>query len=151
MPPQDPQPAVRLVFEYDGDQVRLVSEQPVVMIVSDQESPIDIEAARTAGVFVDSRDERNVTLARVRASNAFESNLEVYPEKATDPFVRLNVPRPSGAFTVVVPAPENASRVAVVRIAEPPAEPTGVPGSTQETEASRLTRVSEIASFALRR
>jgi hypothetical protein len=151
MPPQDPQLAVRLIFEYDGDDVRLVSEQPVEMIVPDQESPLDIAAARAAGVFVDARDEGNVTLARVRAPAAFESSVEVYPERPTDPFVRLDVPRPSGAFTVVVPAPASASRVALVRVAEPPPGPLGAAPPARETEASRLTRVSDIASFPLRR
>jgi hypothetical protein len=147
MPPQDPQPAVRLIFEYDGDEVRLVSEQPVEMIVPDQEA--DFETARAAGFFVDARDDGNATLARVRAPGAFESSVEVYPEKPADPFMRLDVPRPSGAFTVVVPAPANASRVAVVRVEAPPAEAAGAaPGA--EAEASRQMRVSDMAVFPLR-
>jgi hypothetical protein len=150
MPPQDPQPAVRLIFEYDGENVRLVSEQPVEVIVPGEESPIDIESAR-AGIFVDARDDENVTLARVRAPRAFESSIEVYPEKPTDAFVRLDVPRPRGAFTVVVPAPERASRVTVVRVAEPPTDAAEAAPGVPESPAARLARTSDIASFPLRR
>ena len=65
-----PSRATRLIFEYDGDRVRVV-----------QQTPVDIAAAAlpsTApdqiGVFVDVRDAGNRTLARVPAPHALSTS-----------------------------------------------------------------------------
>src|SRR4051812_46235570 len=47
-----PTKAVRLIFEYDGDQVRLVSQQPVDVALTDA----DIVQPHATGFFVDARD-----------------------------------------------------------------------------------------------
>lgn len=144
MAPQDPQPAIRLIFEYDGDDVRLVSEQAVQMIVPDQEPRLDA-SARAAGVYVDARDAANATIASVRAPDVSAASVEVFPEKPGDPFTRVAVARPKGAFTVVVPAPEAVTQVTVLRVAA-----AGAAEDVAVAPADRRARVVDLATFALR-
>jgi|tagenome__1003787_1003787.scaffolds.fasta_scaffold20265558_2 hypothetical protein len=117
MPDRTPEPAMRLVFEYDGDQVRLVHQSPVTMVVPDSHPE-----QNAPGVYVDSRDATNASLARVRAPEALSQSVEVFPSQPGEAIHRVDQPR-SGAFTVVVPAPQEADHVTVVQVAhgtEPP-------------------------------
>ena len=76
-----PVPSVRLIFEYEGDKVRLVSQQPVDMVVTGFDLPLTDQIA----YHVESRDVNDKTLARVPARNALERSAEVFPEKAMRP------------------------------------------------------------------
>src|SRR5689334_19853338 len=62
-----PTKAVRLIFEYDGDQVRLISQQPVDVAITGA----DLAQVDHPGFYVDARDPQDQTLARVAARNAF--------------------------------------------------------------------------------
>jgi hypothetical protein len=106
-----PEPAMRLNFHYDGDDVRLVSQTPVTMVV-----PEAHPEQNAPGVYVDSRNTENVSLARVRAPAALLQSAEVFPQNADQKIHRIDQPR-QGDFSVVVPAPQAASHVAVVQIA----------------------------------
>ena len=99
----EPQPtrAVRLIFEYEGDRVRLVSEQPVEMAVTGFDLPrVD------PGYYVESRDARESDAGSRAGARRVRASMEVFPEKPGDPITRIDVDQPKGAFTVVVPAPE---------------------------------------------
>jgi hypothetical protein len=138
-PDDSAEQAVRLIFEYEGDAVRLVSQQPVDMDVAS----LDLAQGRPPGVYVDARDAAGSTLASVPAPAAFSGSLEVFPERPGDPIVRVDVPRPSGAFTVVVPASAAARAVAIVRVAPaPPAPDAARPGAVGP-------EVTEVATFQL--
>ncbi|MDX3538133.1 hypothetical protein PV721_28045 [Streptomyces sp. MB09-01] len=108
-----PAPAVRLIFEYEGDAVRLVSQQPVDTVVTDFAPGGEAGSVRYV---VETRDDHGQRLGRVPARGAFLESVEVFPEDHTEPIVRVDV-HPRGAFTVVVPAPAEAAEVAVVRVA----------------------------------
>ena len=120
-----PTRAMRLIFEYEGNQVRLVSQQPVEMAITGS----DIAQVEQPGYYVDTRDARDRTLARVPARNAFSASVEVFPEKPGEPISRVDVAQPRGAFTVVVPIPEDAP---ASRATSP------VEGDTQITELARF-------------
>jgi hypothetical protein len=136
--------SVRLIFEYDGDQVRLVSQRPVDMAITGSE----IARSASPGVYVDSRDAAGRTLARVPAHSAFAHSQEVFPEQPGEPIVRVDVPRPRGAFTVVVPAPPDAEEVAVVRVA--PAQPGApAPSSRGTSDLAGAVRSTDLATFKL--
>jgi hypothetical protein len=140
MAEQDTTPqAVRLIFEYDGDTIRLVSQQPVDMIVS------PVQERQQPGIYVDARDAAGATLASVPAPpTAFSGSLEVFPEQPDEPIVRVDTPRPRGAFTVVVPASDAARQVALVRVA--PSSPTpGVP----DAGARAAPEATDLATFPL--
>ncbi len=68
--------AMRLIFEYEGDQVRLVSQQPVDVAITG----FDIARTQRPGWHVDTRDAAGRTLARVPARDAFSASAEVFPE-----------------------------------------------------------------------
>lgn len=135
--------AMRLIFEYDGDEVRLVSQQPVDMVVTGA----DLAQVHGPGTFVDARDSANRTLARVHARGMSEGSAEVFPEKPGQPIVRVAIARPRGAFTVVVPAPQAAARVAVVRVEPDAAAPAGV----RAAGAAPALQSTELGSFPLQR
>src|SRR5262245_650994 len=61
-----PSGAIRLIFEYDADRVRVVQQTPVDIVPSTVPLATDLDA----GVFVEVRDATNRTLARVPAPQA---------------------------------------------------------------------------------
>jgi hypothetical protein len=139
-----PARAVRLIFEYDGDQVSLVSQQPVDMAVPS----FDVGQQRQQpGVYVHARDDRGATLAAVPAPQAFSSSLEVFPEQPGEPIVRVDMPRPHGAFTVVVPASDAARQIAVVRVSG--AVSPIPPGARADVAGPPLVTETELATFPL--
>jgi hypothetical protein len=134
-----PTRAVRLIFEYDGNEVRLVSQQTVDMAITD----IPVEGTQRPGVYIDIRDAKGKTLARVPARNAFGTSAEVFPERPGEPIMRIDVAKPKGAFTIVVPVSDSANHVTVVRVspAAPEAQPhAGLPAAG----------VNDLASFPLK-
>jgi hypothetical protein len=137
--------AIRLIFEYEGDQVRLISQQPVDVAVTG----FDIARAQHPGYYIDTRDAAGRTLARVRARDAFSSSAEVFPEQPGEAITRVDVGQPRGAFTVVVPAPEGANHVTVVHVA--PAQPEApLPSSRATSPLPGGPEVTELADFPLR-
>lgn len=105
-------PAVRLIFTYDGDDVTLLQQQPVDVAVTgfdvDQPAPLD-------GHVVEVRADDGSALARVAVRSGPPTSAEVFPEQPGEPIVRVEAP-PTGAFTVVVPAPEAAARITLLRL-----------------------------------
>ena len=102
-------PGIRLIFEYEGDTVRLVSQIPV-----DANIPQFAPTQQSADHFVETRNGRGALLARVPAPSAFLQSTEVFPENHNEPITRIDT-EARGAFTVVVPAQDEAERVAVLR------------------------------------
>ena len=142
--PPAPTRAVRLIFEFEGEQLRLVSQQPVTMAITG----FDLAQAQQAGYYVDTRDANGQTLARVPARDAFAASAEVFPEQPGEPITRVDIAQPRGAFTVVVPAPDIADHVAVVQIAPDIAE-APAPGAGGVSPVPSGPQVTELASFPL--
>jgi hypothetical protein len=107
--------AARLIFEYDGDQVRLVQQMPVEIAAAN----LQTAGGEEVGVFVDVRDASNRTLARVPARHALSTSMEVFPERHDQPITRTDVPQKKGAFTVVVPTPDETTHATLVTVAAP--------------------------------
>ena len=138
--PHEPAPrSVRLIFEYEGDRVRLVSQQPVDLPVTG----FDLSQTDHPGYYVESRDKNGRALARVPARGAFTGSMEVFPEKPGEPITRVDVPQPKGAFTVVVPAPAATDHVAVMQIAPPK------PAVAGEAAGRAVPDVIDLVSFPL--
>ena len=76
------------------------------------------------------------------------SSTEVFPEEPGEPITRVDVPQPRGAFTVVLPAPEAAEVVAVVRVTErQPDAPRVDAGATSPVPGE--SEIVELSSFPL--
>jgi len=140
-PPPAPVSAMRFIFEYDGDAVRLLSQQPVDMAITGAE----LGQSLAVGYFVDARDADNRTLARVHARGLSGGTAEVFPETPGEPIVHVKVEQPKGAFTVVLPVPAGAARVALVQVL-PQAD-----AHTAAAGAAAPLRGTDIASFPLHR
>ena len=137
--------AARLIFEYEGERVRLVSQQVVDMVVTG----FDIARAHHAGVYVDARDAEGRTLARVPARDAFATSTEVFPEQAGEPIMRVDPVKQKGAFTVVIPVPQEANKVAVVRVA--PAQPdVQLPAGGATSRVAGAAEATDLATFPLK-
>ncbi len=103
--------AVRLIAEYDGDQVRLVLQQEVDVEVDVGEPP-----PLAPGVLaVETRGAEDGVLQRVTVPVPVPHSVEVFPEDPGGRIERVDVERPVGAFTVVVPVTDAARSIAVVR------------------------------------
>lgn len=135
-----PKAAMRLIFEYEGDSVRLVSQQSVDVAITG----FDLARAQHPGWYIDTRDAAGRALARVPAHGAFPSGAEVFPEQHGEPITRAAGAKPKGAFTVVVPVPEGADHVAVVQVA--PVQPGAAISASRPQEVSEI---KEIARFPL--
>jgi hypothetical protein len=101
--------AIRLIFEYEGDTVRLVSQQPVDVAIP-RFAPTD----ERAGHFVETRTDAGSALARIPVHGGFVQSAEVFPEDHSEEITRVDT-EPRGAFTVVVPANQEAVQIAVMR------------------------------------
>jgi hypothetical protein len=134
--------SMRLIFEYEGENVRLVMQQPVDTLVTG----FDLSRTQREGYYIDTQDASGRTLARVPARGAFQSSAEVFPEHPGEPITRVDVAQPHGAFTVIVPLPHDADHVSVVQVTPaqpgttlPAARATSVPeGAPQEREIARF-------------
>ena len=129
--------SVRLIFEYEGDRVRLVSQQAVDVAVTG----FDLSHVDHPGYYVESRDKDDRSLARVPAREAFVQSAEVFPERPGEPITRVDVPQPKGAFTVVVPAPQATDHVTVMRVAPGRAAPGAA--------AAPAPEVTDLVSFPI--
>jgi hypothetical protein len=134
--------SMRLIFEYDGDDVRLVMQQPVDLPATD----VAGSPTQQAGYFVDTHDASGRTLARVAARGAFPDSVEVFPERHGEPITRMPVDRPRGAFTIIVPVPQDADHVRVVQVTRPQRDAVQ---PTARATVQPLGAEREIARFPL--
>ncbi len=146
-PPTGDQPphSVRLIFEYEGDDVRLISTQWVDMMVSG----FDLQREQLAGHFVEVRGGDDQTLSRVPVRDAMTGSREVFPEQAGEPITRVDAPAEKGAFTVVVPVTGAADHLSVVRMSRGDPQLTGVQ-SRATSAVPDAGQTTEIARFPLR-
>jgi len=100
------------------------------------------------GHYVEARNAINEALSRVPVREALSGSAEVFPEEPGSPITRVDVAEPRGAFTVVLPAPETAEQVAVVRVTERQPEARLVPGGATSPVPGD-SEIVDIASFRL--
>ena len=111
--PAQPGPVRRLTFEYDGDQIRLVSEQHVRMIVPP--SPPPEQADALGGFQVLLRDEQDQPVFRLTRTSPIPRDAEVFsPPGAERSIERTPVDRPKGAFVLLVPDVPGAKTLELV-------------------------------------
>lgn len=136
--------AVRLIFSHDGDELRLVSQQRVDVAIDDG----DASPVSHPGYFVELRDQADEMLGRVRAHNAFNTSIEVFPENHGDPITRIQTELPTGAFTVVLPVTEAAKQIAVVHLTPRAAGPQAF-AAGPIVAAPPAPEMTEIATFPI--
>lgn len=109
-PEEEPPGAWRLTFEYDGEDVRVVSQERVAMLAPpDDEQLLD---KGESGYWVEIRDDEDAVVYRQVIHDPIRTDLEVFPEDPSEPIRRVPAARPQGVFQVVVPdLPEGRTAV----------------------------------------
>ena len=110
--------SLRLIFEFDGDQVDLVSRQPVDMLAPSSEPLEDFSDKR--GSWVELLDSDGAALHRQVLHDPIRTSSEVFAPDAEESIRRVERTGRKGAFTVVVPDLPQAEQVAVVAETAPP-------------------------------
>ena len=141
-----PPRAVRLTFTYEGDEVRLVSRQPVEMITppSDMLSGYEDEQ----GFWIEVRNDQEETLHRRVMQDPLRRDVEVFLPDPEQSVVRAPVENPMGSFSVVIPDLEEADHVALLSSGAPSAAARGV--SPEAAARAPAGPASEFARFSLR-
>jgi hypothetical protein len=134
--PGAPQHALRLTFEYEGDEVRLVSQQRVAMLVPPADPAGDPD--EQAGFWFEVRDREDRPIYRRSTQNPLRTHLEVFPPKDAS-FTHVEMPEPRGVFTLLVPDLEGARTLALVGSLPDRAEDFA---AAQEIRRFDLTEVS---------
>jgi len=113
--PDVPEPAapaaVRFVFAFDGDEVRVVSHRQVDMVVPEIDEPTAAEPP--AGLRTELRAGDGAVLDR-RAVPAVPVDVEVFSPGPEQTVQRMPVDRPAGVFVVLVPNLPDADHLALV-------------------------------------
>jgi hypothetical protein len=95
-------PVLRLTFEYDGDQIRLVSQQHVRMIIPPSQ-PLE-PTGEIGGFQVLLRDEQERPFYRLTRTSPLKHDTEVFSEPGAERSIeRTPASRPQGSFVVLVP------------------------------------------------
>jgi hypothetical protein len=111
--PARPGPVRRLTFEYDGDQIRLVSEQHVRMIVPPSQPAEQADALGAFQVLL--RDQQDQPVLRFARANPIRRDAEVFsPPGADQSIARVPVDRPKGSFVLLVPDVPGAATLELV-------------------------------------
>lgn len=92
---------VRIVFEYDGEKVRVVSSQRVDMLVPFSEPLVDY--AHLQGSWIEVRDREERPLYRHLLPHMLQSDVEGPSDSPGYPMTRRPVDRPKGMFVALVP------------------------------------------------
>jgi hypothetical protein len=132
--------AIRLIFAYEGNSVRLIDRQRLELPTPPTDAISDHEGQQGFWVELRRPDER-VTYRRVLA-NPVGTDAEVFSPDPARSLSRVPIERPSGVFTVLVPDVEEADHV-VLMSSVPPAVERIAPGAPAPLAV-------EMARFALR-
>jgi hypothetical protein len=143
--------AVRLTFSYKGDDVRLVSQQPVNMTVPPSDSLKGYKKHK--GFWAELKGAQDQTLYRRVLHNPTRNDAEVFSDDPEQSISRAPAPKRTGVFVVVVPATEAGHELTLSRSAGPPA--IG-PGDVRTAMAARALSLAagpaeEIARFKLKK
>lgn len=141
-----PPKAVRLTFTFEGDEVRLVSRQPVEMIAPPTDKLDGYEHEQ--GFWLEVRTGQDETLHRQVMQDPLRYDVEVFSPDPEQSVFRIPVGERSGSFTVVVPDLSEADHVALLSSGAPTAAARGM---TPEAAARAPSGpATEFARFPLR-
>jgi hypothetical protein len=102
---------LRLTFEYDGDQLRIVNELRVEKVTPPSLTPRP-DPATSAGYWVELRDKGGKCLFHRLLPDAIRDSAEIYPENK--PLERVPLREVKGRFEVLLPDVPEADMVVVM-------------------------------------
>jgi hypothetical protein len=142
--------AVRLTFSYQGDQVKLVSQQPVDMTVPPSDPLKGYEAHK--GFWAELKSDQDKTLFRRVLHNPTRNDAEVFSDDPDQSISREPAPKRKGVFVVVVPVSDKGHEVTLSRSSEQPdIEAAGAPRGMAAMRSLATGPATEIARFKLKK
>ena len=131
--------SVRLIFEYDGNKVRMVSQQDVD--VEPPPSRPQISAQEHTGFWVEVRDPKLQVLHRQVLSDPIMTHPEIFSNEPGRTIARSEKPVRKGAFTVLIPRLPDSDHLALIRVDDE---------SRAKAEKALGAPAGEIARFSLK-
>ena len=122
--------SVRLIFEYEERNVKLISAQPVEMIAPPPQAAVP--RVGEAGSWIELRDDAGRPLYRRVIDNPVRHDREVVVDDPERPLQRVAVKRAEGSFHLVVP--EIAAARSLALKAEAPPRRTGKAAAAEAAE-----------------
>jgi hypothetical protein len=141
-----PPRAVRLRFTYEGDEVSLVSRQPVEMTAPPTDKLSGYEDEQ--GFWIEVRSGQDQTLHRWVMEDPLRRDVEVFSPDPEQSVSRAPVEKVSGSFSVVVPDLDEADYVALLSSGAPSATARDV--SPEAAARAPAGPATEFARFSLR-
>ena len=142
--------AMRLTFSYRGDQVKLVSQEPVEMIVPPSDPLQGYEQHK--GFWAELKSDQDKTLFRRVLHNPTRNDAEVFSDDPEQSISRAPAPKRKGMFVVVVPHTEKGRDVTLSRsTGNPDLEAAGAPKGMAAMRSLATGPATEIARFKLKK
>lgn len=114
-PAQEQMQVIRFLFEYEGDNVRLLSTRRINKLAPTSDPLEGYEGQQ--GFWAEVRSADGSTLYRQVMPDPMRRDVEVFSDDPEQSINRVPVDQPTGVFTVVVPETEGAEHLALVRSA----------------------------------
>jgi len=105
--------AMRLTFSYAGDDVKLISQQPVEMVVPPSDPVKGFQ--RHKGFWAELKNEKDKTLYRRVMHNPTRNDAEVFSDDPEQSISRQPAPKRKGVFVLVVPDTDQSDAVTLSR------------------------------------
>jgi hypothetical protein len=131
--------ALRLTFSFDGDNVKLVSQQTVEMVVPTSD-PVK-GFSKQEGFWAELKTEQNKTLYRRVMHNPTRTDAEVFSGGPDQNISRAPTPKRKGVFVVVVPDTEKGDAVTLSRSSAPTTGPKRGLRSLATQPATEFVRI----------
>ena len=106
--------SVRFIFEYEGNQIRLVSRQEIN--VEPPRSDPKTAPAEQVGFWLEVRDAKLQVLHRQIMHDPVMTHPEVFSDESGKTIVRSEVAAQKGAFSVVIPRIAGGDHLAFIRM-----------------------------------
>jgi len=104
---------MRLTFSYAGDNVKLISQQPVEMVVPPSD-PVK-GFSKHKGFWAELKNEKDKTLYRRVMHNPTRNDAEVFSDDPEQSISRQPAPKRKGVFALVVPDTDQGDSVTLSR------------------------------------
>ena len=135
--------AMRLTFSYEGDNVKLLSQQRTEMTVPTSDAVKGF--GKKKGFWAELRSESDKTLYRSVMHNPTKNDAEVFPESPGEGISRAPAPKRKGVFVVVVPDTDKGEEVILCRSSP------ATKGPTRGVRALASKPAEEILRFKLKK
>lgn len=139
--PTSPEPnkAMRLTFSYNGDDVKLLSQERTEMTVPPSDEVKGY--AKQKGFWAELKSGTDKTLYRTVMHNPTKNDAEVFPESPDGVISREPAPKRKGVFVVVVPDTDKGEEVTLSRSAPDTEGPTMGISALASEPAEEILRV----------